>query len=112
MRKVPLFQSAQAVANAQGIAIAVMGPYQAFEKWETRTVSVQSDSSPKVPRASIFRGQQAPSRLVNGTESGNFDTDPDFKILLQSGEQLVTVWENCEPNSNCTVSLTGEKTVG
>jgi hypothetical protein len=109
---VPLFQSAQATANAQGIAIAVMGPYQAFEKWQTQSVSVQSTSSSLVPRATHYRGQQAPSRVINGTFSGQFDTDPDFKLTLQSGEQFITVWENCDPGAICTVTVTGERSVG
>ena len=111
-KTVPLFQSAQATANAAGVAIAVMGPYQAFETWQTQTVTVQSTSSTLVPRAAHYRGQQAPSRLINGTEAGMFDTDPDFKLLLQSGEQFVTVWENCDVGAQCTVIVTGEKTVG
>lgn len=112
MKRVPLYQSAQAVADANGVAIAVMGPYQAFEKWQTQSVTVNSTSATLVPKASHYRGQQAPSRLINGTYSGNFDTDPDFKVLLQSGEQFITVWENCDPGSQCAVVVTGEKTVG
>lgn len=112
MQTVPLFTSAQATANAQGIAIAVLAPYQAFEKWQTQTVSVQSTSTALVPRATHYRGQQAPSRVINGTENGAFDTDPDFKMLLQSGEQFITVWENCDVGAICTVTLTGEKAVG
>lgn len=112
MQTVPLYTSAQATANAQGIAMAVLAPYQAFEKWQTQTVTVQSTSTTLVPKASHYRGQNAPSRLINGTFSGSFDTDPDFKMLLQSGEQFITVWENCDPGAICTVTLTGEKTVG
>lgn len=103
-----LYESASAVANGSGVALAQLGPFRAFEKWQVTSCTVQSDSvSP--PKASIYRGSAAPSRLINGTYSGQFDTDPQFNLLLQSGEVMVVVWEGADAGSHCTVTVQGER---
>jgi len=110
-RTVPLFQSGQVTADANGVAMVAIGPKIAFETWEIRSISVSSTSVTLIPKASHYRGQQGPSRLINGTFSGNFDTDPDFNQRLENAEELVTVWENCDAGSICTVTVNGTKTV-
>lgn len=105
----PIYESATAQADASGTAIARLGPQRAFEKWQVSSISVQATSNINQSTAKVYRGARANSRLVNGTYSGNFDTDPDANILLQSGEYLVIVWEAADVGSICTVTIQGTR---
>jgi hypothetical protein len=111
-RKDPIYESATGTADGSGIATARIGPRRAFERWEVRSVSLQNTSTNLTPKASIYRAFVGPSSFINGTYSGNFDTDSDFNQELQSGEDLIVQWEGCDPGSISTVILQGIRTSG
>jgi hypothetical protein len=104
----PLNESARAVADASGRAVATLQPMRAFERWRITRTAVQSDSTPEVPTCKIYRSMESPSTLVEGTYTGTLDSS-DTEIVLENGERLLAVWEGATVGSNCTVTVSGER---
>lgn len=107
MSNLPLAESASATADASGVARVQMGPLRAFESWDVRSTTVASTSSVLVPTARVYRGAEAPSRLIDGTYTGTQDTS-DTAYTLRSGERVIVVFSGADVGSQCTVTLEGE----
>lgn len=105
---IPLYESNTGVADAAGRAVARVQPLRAFEQWEIRRLAVSSTSSVLVPTARIYRGSENPSRLVDGTHTGNLDQS-DTHLNLANGEALICVWEGADVGSSCTFTVEGAK---
>lgn len=103
-----LLEGKTATADANGRAEVRLGPYTAFEKWNIRRITVQSTSSVKVPSCKIYRGGEAPTRLVDGTFTGTFDHS-DTNLPLSSGEELLAVWENGDAGHVATINVEGDR---
>jgi hypothetical protein len=104
-----LHESATAVANSAGKAIARLQPLRAFEKWFVESVAIQSTSTVKSPTFKIYKGSESPSSLVGGTFTGALNSDPQFNRPLGNGEVLLGVWENCDVGASCTMTIEGTK---
>lgn len=103
-----LRESGSATADASGRAVVRVGPQTAFERWHVTAIQVQSTSDPLVPKCSIYRGAESRSRLIEGTYDGTFDHS-DTNLWLETGEQLVAVWEEGNAAHNATLTIEGEK---
>lgn len=87
--------------------MAQLGPDRAFERWEIRSVTVQSTSSVLVPEARVYRNHEAGSALLGGSHTGTLDT-ARTETDLRSGESLVIVWTGADVGAECTVTIEGE----
>jgi hypothetical protein len=102
-----LYISADAIADANGKAIARLQPLRANERWHIRRMTIQSDSSTLVPKCRIYRGAESPSRQVDGSETGTMDHS-DTDLRLQNGEVLLAVWEGADVGASCLITVEGE----
>lgn len=106
----PLTESGRVVIGSNGRGVVTIGPMRSFEKWIIKSVAVQNSGTVLVPTAKVYRGAESASAFVSGSASGNLDTDSEFNVTLQSGEQLVVVWEGADVGSNSVVTVQGERT--
>lgn len=109
MSSVPLYESASAIAGADGIARVSLGPLRSFEQWEITNTTVSSASISLVPTARLYRGGEAPSRLIDGTYTGTLDTT-DTRYTLRSGEKVLAVFTGASVGAQCTVTVEGTAT--
>lgn len=100
-----LFESAQATVNADGRSECRLQPLRAFETWTVTKMTVQSTSVGQ-SQCRVYRGSESPSRLIEGTYSGNMDSS-DTSIQLRNGESLLAVWTKADPGSVCTFTVEG-----
>lgn len=103
-----LQEAKSANADGSGRAAIRLGPFTAFERWQIRRITVQSTSTVLVPTVRIYRGSESRTRLIDGTFTGTFDHS-DTDLLLQTGEELLAVWEGGDASHVATISLEGEK---
>lgn len=109
MSDFPLYESATAIADANGRAVAQIQPMKAFERWRITRTGVQSTSTTKVPTARLYRGSETPSTFMEGSQSGNLDsTDTGYE--LRTGERILCVWSNNDVSAACTLTIEGSKT--
>lgn len=101
-----LRESANAIADVDGRAVAQLQPLRAFERWKIIKITVQSTSAPSVPECRIYFGAESESNFIEGTYSGNNDST-DVTLELENGERLIAVWSGAEPDSSCTLTLKG-----
>lgn len=104
-----LFESASAVADANGVARATLQPLRAFERWRVRRMTVQSTSSTLVPTCKVYRGAESANRLIDGTHTGTLDHS-DTDLPMQNGESIIAVWEGADVGAQCTFSIEGDVT--
>lgn len=102
-----LFESANAVADANGRAVASLQPLRSFELWKIKRMTVQSTSTTLVPTCKIYRGAETASALVDGTHTGTLDHS-DTDMQLRNGEALLAVWEGGDVGSTCTITIEGD----
>ena len=107
MSEIPLAESASAAADASGTARISLGPLRAFERWHVVSTTVTSTSSVLVPTAKVYRGAEAPSRLIGGTFTATLDTT-DTAYDLRAGDKAVVVFSGCDVGAICTVTVEGQ----
>lgn len=107
MTTLPLAESKNATADAAGTATVSLGPLRAFEKWVITRTTVSSTSANDVPTAKVYRGAVQPSRLIDGSYDGTFDTS-DTRIELMSGDKIVVEWTGSDVGAVCTATIEGE----
>lgn len=111
MSDLSLYESATAIANAAGRAVAQLQPMRSFEQWKVISSTVQSTSSVLKPTAKLYRGSETPSTIIEGTYSGSLDsTDKSYK--LRNGERVLAVWTGCDVGASCTLTIEGTKSRG
>lgn len=103
-----LQEGKSANADASGRAAIRLGPFTAFERWQVKRITVQSTSTVLVPTVKLYRGSESRTRMIDGTFTGTFDHS-DTDLLLQTGEELLAIWENGDANHVATITLEGEK---
>lgn len=103
-----LDESGRAVADANGTAQVTLQPLRAFESWDVTRMTVQNTSVTNVPLCKIYRSSVAPTNLVEGTFSGNFDVS-DSRIALPNGASLIAEWTDADPGSDCTFTVAGKR---
>lgn len=101
-----LAESARATADNNGRAVARIGPQRAFETWNVTRLTVQSTSSTLVPTAKVYQGLITDSLLIDGTYTGTLD-HTDTSIRLESGHDIIVVWEGGDVGSECTFTVQG-----
>ena len=106
-----LDQATNAQFDANGVAIATLGP-RGPVTWEISRLTVSSTST--LPsQARLFDGPGGGAELTNtnlieGTYSGNLDaTDTPFTI--QPGSQLYIQWTGGTPGATATVRVIGRQ---
>lgn len=102
-----LTEYASAVADANGIAIARIGPRRSFERWHVTGVTVSSSSVALEPRVDIYRGGIGPAFKVGGTYSGKNDSG-NADDWVDSGQDLIAVWTGADVGAQCSMTLSGE----
>lgn len=103
----PLTQSASAVADSDGVAIATIGPDYAYEKWHITSVAVQSTSTTLVPEVREYKGAVG-GNLLGTSRTGDADSG-SADIHLMPGDILSYKWSNCDVGATCTVTVNGER---
>lgn len=89
---------ADAVADATGQAVATWDPVELGYMWLVDGLSVRTTSTTDT-RATVWAGP----RLMDGSDSGNFDiSDRSAPILVAAGEALEVVWTGATPGATCT----------
>lgn len=101
-----LHESESGTADANGKATATLQPLRAFERWAIKRMTIQSTSSTLVPTCKVYRGNETPSSLIDGSHTGTLDHS-DTNIELQNGERLLFVWEGGDAGSVCTATIEG-----
>lgn len=87
-----------ATADATGTATLTFPQVDAGYLWLVDAGSVRTTSTSGT-RAELWAGP----RLMDGSDSGNFDfTDRNSPILVTAGESLQVVWIGCTPGASCT----------
>lgn len=109
MSEIPLADSASAIADANGTARVSLGPLRSFEVWDVISTTVSNTGTAKVPTVRLYRGGEAPSRLIDGTYTGTLDTT-DTRYKLRSGEKVLAVFTNASVGTQCTVTVEGTAT--
>jgi len=101
-----LVESATGTADANGRAVATLGPLRAFEQWEINGVTIANTSTVLEPKVEIFKGQIARSNLKGGSYSGRFTSGPADETL-RNGERLIAEWTGCDVGSTSTITISG-----
>lgn len=107
----PLYESSRGtVSNGRGMA--TLQPLRAFERWRITKVSIQCTSplsaGAAVPIFKLYRNSEAPMNLIEGTFSGDLNSS-DMDITLENGEALIGVWASADDNSQCSMTVQGER---
>jgi hypothetical protein len=106
---VPLSESASGITDANGECRVSLGPLRSFEVWNVISTTVANTGTALVPTAKLYRGGEAPSRLIDGTYTGTLDTT-DTAYSLRSGEKVVAVFTGASVGTQCTVTVEGTAT--
>lgn len=109
MSEVPLSESASGIADATGTARVSLGPLRSFETWNIASTTVANTGTALVPTVKLYRGAEAPSRLIDGTFTGTLDTT-DIAYKLRSGDKVVAVFTGASVGTQCTVTVEGTAT--
>lgn len=111
--KIPLAESASGVFNAAGKVTVSMGPAVYGSSWSIDRASVSSTSLLD-SECSMYRGLESPNTLIDGTSSGNGDTNDvaGNPILVSYGQVVVFVWTGGTPGAIATAVLDGTKETG
>ena len=107
MSEVPLSESASAIADASGTARISIGPLRSFERWEIASTTVANTGTALVPTVRVYRGGEAPSRLIDGSYTGTLDTS-DTAYTLLSGEKVLAVFTGASIGTQCTLTVEGK----
>lgn len=108
---IPLQPTAQAIAAADGSAVATFPPVPVGRVWNLVAVTVASTSVARTS-CTLYRGISfsLPNQIDKTIYSGNADTT-DTQIRLTSGDQLRAVWAGCTPGATCQATLTGQQEI-
>jgi hypothetical protein len=105
--KLPLMEFAQAVADANGRAVATAGPDRFGDRWDISLMNTNTNSTSQT-ELRVYRGVESESARILGTYAANSDTASGSTITVMSGDKLVFVWSNADPGSICTVRIEGD----
>lgn len=87
----------QATADATGTATVALDPVEPGYMWLVDALSVRSNSTADT-RTLVWAG----ARLMDGSDSGNFDfSDRNSPVLVVSSEVLQIVWTGATPGAVC-----------
>lgn len=90
--------SSSATADATGTATIQFDQVESGWLWLVTAMSVRTTSTTQT-RCAVFAG----SRLMDGSDTGNFDfSDRNSPVLVNSAEQLSVVWTGATPGAVCT----------
>ena len=103
-----LLENQTGTADANGRAFVQLGEFRMGETWTVERMTVTSSSTVLVPTARVYRDDEIPTRLVDGTYTGTLDTS-DVVVDLQSGEILVCVWTGADIGARCTLTIEGKR---
>lgn len=107
-----LAEYAQVTLDVNGTGAVQIGPDKFNESWQIDVcaVNVNVPSASKQSRFTIYKGSStAITSLVNGTYSGNFDSDTAFNQTLKSGNIYTCVWTGGVPGAVATVVFHGTR---
>lgn len=98
---------ADATADSTGTAVAAWDAVQLAYMWLVTGITVRSNSAADT-RSYVWAGP----RLMDGSDSGNFDiSDRSSPILVAAGEQFQVVWTGATPGAVCTIDAQYELVV-
>lgn len=106
MKTIPLNVSVSATFGANGQARASIGPTVYGTDWIVKRM-VTTTSSTLESQQNVYFNVESASSLIDGTYSGNSDTD-DTEIPLHTLDKLVFVWTNGTPGAVATAILSGD----
>lgn len=107
MATYPLLEYVQATADADGRAVATLGPKKYGDSWVVNTLATITNSTTE-SQLRVYRGVEAETAIVASTYSGNQDTASGNPINVPSQDKLVFVWSNASPGANCTCRIEGD----
>lgn len=110
MRELPLDESARAVFNAAGKAVATFGPVRPGETWDIDLINIETTSAIQT-QFKLYRQREAAAALLDQSIfNGNSDVS-DSTISVQNQAQLVGVWTGGTVGAVATITVSGKRKV-
>lgn len=103
----PLLEYVQATADANGRAVASLGPKKYGESWVVKILATVTNSVAE-SQLRVYRGVESESAVVASTYSGNQDTASGNTIDVPSQDKLVFVWAGATAGAQCTCRIEGD----
>lgn len=105
--KYPLLEYVQATADANGRAVASLGPKKYGDSWIVKTLAALTNSTTE-SQLRVYRGVEAQTAIVASTYSGNQDSASGNVIEVPSQDKLVFVWSGASVGASCTCRIEGD----
>lgn len=109
--RIPLFEFAQATADANGRAVDNAGPAKYGETWEITLINTNTTSTAET-ELRVYRGVESETCRILGTYSGNSDNAGGSPVKVQSPDKLIFVWSGATAGAICTARIEGDLITG
>lgn len=107
MTRLPLLEYVQAIADADGRAVATAGPKKYGESWTVNLLATMTDSTTE-SQLRVYRGVESDTAIVASSYSGNQDTASGNALEVGSQDKLVFVWSGASVGAACVCRIEGD----
>lgn len=118
MTTIPLDTAASATfvdnGNGSSVATVQLGPAVYASTWHVRNTLITTNSTQQqfgVSTFTLYRMNQSPSSMIDGSYSGDQDTS-DTAYSLSFGQTVIGVWSGGDIGAIATLTLSGTVETG
>lgn len=111
--KIPMYESATAVADVNGNATVRLSPSVAGSSWtiERMITAIPSMDPFSVVNHKVYKNSITEANRLDATTSGAQDTS-ETNIPVGTTDVIIGIYSGATPGAQCTLTLTGTKETG